>query len=88
MSSKSSKEQAQSQNSSHYGDQVLNQKFKERGFTAWTNMRLTPFDMHLNNVLDEILTGTNMKYLMQSVTGAKDDKFLTLDKYSTKLFFF
>lgn len=81
MSSKSSHAQIASLNSSQNREQIMNQKFKERGFIAWINMRLTPFDMHLTNILEEILAATNLKYLMQSITGVKDDKFVTLDKY-------
>ena len=43
-------------------------------------MRLTPFDQSLNNVLMDILRGTNMKYLLQSFTGKNSDKFQSFDK--------
>ncbi|KAK3101728.1 hypothetical protein FSP39_005894 [Pinctada imbricata] len=40
-----------------------------RGYTAWVNLRLVPFDMLLNNVLMDLLSGTHMKYLIESLTG-------------------
>ncbi|CAF0998747.1 unnamed protein product [Brachionus calyciflorus] len=49
------------------------------GFTSWTNMRLTPFDHSLSNVLMDLLRGTNMKYFLQSFTGQKNDKFTSFD---------
>ena len=44
-------------------------KTRIRGFTAWVNLRLRPFDQLLNNVLMDLLTGTNMKLLLESLTG-------------------
>lgn len=40
-----------------------------RGFTAWVNMRLLPYSQLLSNVLMDLLTGTNMKLLIESITG-------------------
>lgn len=39
------------------------------GFSAWVNLRLQPYDHHVTNVLLDLLTGTNMKVLLSSVTG-------------------
>ncbi|XP_060562776.1 uncharacterized protein LOC132722318 isoform X2 [Ruditapes philippinarum] len=43
---------------------------KINGFTAWVNLRLTPYNQLLNNVLMDLLTGTHMKYLLESFTGS------------------
>lgn len=43
---------------------------KINGFTAWVNLRLTPYNQLLNNVLMDLLTGTHMKYLVESFTGS------------------
>lgn len=59
---------------------ILYQNFKIHGFTSWINMRLTPFDLMMSNVLNDLLNGTNMKYLMQSFTGVKDEKSSTFEK--------
>ncbi|KAL4225170.1 hypothetical protein ACF0H5_015862 [Mactra antiquata] len=40
------------------------------GFTAWVNLRLTPYNQLLSNVLMDLLTGTHMKYLLESFTGS------------------
>jgi len=50
-------------------------KTRVHGYTAWVNMRLTPFEHSLNNILMDLLRGTNMKYLLQSFTGFKNEKF-------------
>ena len=57
----------------------LTLRSKVHGFTSWANMRISTYDHSMNNVLMEILTGTNMKYLIQSYTGQKNDKFLSFD---------
>lgn len=44
---------------------------KINGFTAWVNLRLTPYNQLLNNVLMDLLTGTHMKYLLESFTGSQ-----------------
>ena len=53
---------------------------KIHGFTGWVNMRLMPFDQSLNNVLMDLLRGTNMKYLLQSYTGVENEKYQSLEK--------
>ncbi|CAH1786443.1 unnamed protein product [Owenia fusiformis] len=40
-----------------------------RGFTAWVNLRLKAHDHLMNNVLMDLMTGTNMKELVESMTG-------------------
>ncbi|PVD34056.1 hypothetical protein C0Q70_05318 [Pomacea canaliculata] len=40
-----------------------------RGFTAWINLKLMPYNHLMNNVLMDLLSGTNMKYLVESFTG-------------------
>ena len=52
------------------------------GYTGWINMRLAPFNRSLSNVLMDLLRGTNMKYLLESYTGVKNDKFQSLEKYN------
>lgn len=42
---------------------------RTRGYTAWVNLRLKPYDSLLNNVLMDLLTGTNMKHLCESLCG-------------------
>ncbi|KAJ8299222.1 hypothetical protein KUTeg_023282 [Tegillarca granosa] len=42
---------------------------KIKGFTAWVNMRLMPYNHLLSNVLMDILSGTHMKFLVESLTG-------------------
>ena len=50
-----------------------------RGFTAWVNLRLMPYDQLMNNVIMDLLTGTNMKYLMESMTGTTIGRFDSFD---------
>lgn len=49
------------------------------GLTAWVNLRLRPFDQLMNNVVMDLLTGTNMKMLLQSMTGRDLKKMKNLD---------
>ncbi|CAF0768923.1 unnamed protein product [Adineta steineri] len=51
-----------------------------RGFTSWINMRLLPFEKGLGNVLTDLMKGTNMKLLLQSVTGTTTDKIQSFEK--------
>ena len=62
------------------GGDVPNQKFKIHGYTSWINMRLNPFGITMGNVLMDILKETNMKFLLQSFTGSRDDKFTTFER--------
>ena len=50
-----------------------------RGFTAWVNLRLKPYDQLLNNALMDLLSGTNMKMLIQSLTGHDFKKLQNFD---------
>jgi hypothetical protein len=51
-----------------------------RGFTSWINMRLLPFEKGLGNVLVDLMKGTNMKLLLQSVTGTTTEKIQSFEK--------
>ena len=53
---------------------------RTHGYTGWVNMRLTPYEQSLNNIIMDILRGTNMKYLLQSYTGQKNEKFQSFEK--------
>ena len=53
-----------------------------RGFTSWINMRLMPFEHGLNNVILDLMKGTNMKMLLQSVTGTTTEKIQSFEKLS------
>ena len=54
------------------------------GFTAWVNLRLTPYNQLLNNVLMDLLTGTHMKYFVESFTGRDLKKLENMDGYVTQ----
>jgi hypothetical protein len=56
-------------------------KTRIHGYTAWVNMRLTPFEKSLSNVLMDLLRGTNMKLLLESFTGEPNEKFTSFEKY-------
>lgn len=56
------------------------------GLTAWVNLRLRPFDQLMNNVVMDLLTGTNMKMLLQSMTGRDLKKMKNLDGWVTPIF--
>lgn len=53
-----------------------------RGFTSWVNLRLLGYDHLMNNVIMDLLTGTNMKYLIQSITGRDLKRLQSFDEYS------
>ena len=50
------------------------------GLTSWVNMRLLPYDKGLGNVLIELMKGTNMKMLLQSVTGTTTEKIQSFER--------
>jgi hypothetical protein len=50
-------------------------KTRIHGYTAWVNMRLTPYEKSLSNVLMDLLRGTNMKILLESFTGEENQRF-------------
>jgi hypothetical protein len=54
------------------------------GFTSWINMRLLPFEQGLNNILTDLMKGTNMKMLLQSVTGTTTEKIQSFEKLSSE----
>lgn len=53
-----------------------------KGFTAWVNLRLMPYDHLLNNVLMDLLSGTHMKYLVESITGYDIKRLESMDDLS------
>lgn len=55
---------------------------KINGFTAWVNLRLLPYDQLLNNALMDLLTGTHMKYLLESITGRDVKRLESFDDLS------
>ena len=62
----------------------MNEHDKSRihGFTSWINMRLMPFEQGLSNILTDLMKGTNMKLLLQSVTGTTTEKIQSFEKLS------
>ncbi|XP_071956727.1 uncharacterized protein [Antedon mediterranea] len=52
---------------------------KINGFTAWVNFRLQSYDHLLNNVIMDLLKGTNLKMLIQSLTGVDNKKLKSFD---------
>lgn len=54
------------------------------GFTSWINMRLLPFEKGLGNVLADLMKGTNMKMLLQSVTGTTTEKIQSFEKLTAE----
>jgi hypothetical protein len=52
------------------------------GFTSWINMRLMPFEQGLSNILTDLMQGTNMKMLLQSVTGTTTERIQSFEKLS------
>lgn len=59
----------------------MTNRAKTRGLTAWANMRLISFDQSTSNIVADLMKGVYMKYILQSYTGVKDDKFQSFDKY-------
>ncbi|XP_022088281.1 uncharacterized protein LOC110977993 isoform X2 [Acanthaster planci] len=49
------------------------------GFTSWVNLRLKPYNMLMNNVIMDLLKGTNLKMLLQSMTGIDNKKLQNFD---------
>ncbi|KAK7098620.1 uncharacterized protein [Littorina saxatilis] len=47
----------------------MSMRTRIRGLTAWVNLRLMPYNQLMNNVLMDLLSGTSMKYLVESITG-------------------
>ena len=58
----------------------MTNRAKTRGFTAWANMRLVMFDQTTSNIVSDLTKGVYMKYLLQSYTGNKDEKFQSFDR--------
>ncbi|XP_002731751.1 uncharacterized protein LOC100367609, partial [Saccoglossus kowalevskii] len=57
----------------------MSMRTKINGFTAWVNLRLMPHNLLLNNVVMDLLTGTNMKVLTESFTGNDNKKIQSFD---------
>ncbi|GFO50623.1 ankyrin-3 [Plakobranchus ocellatus] len=47
----------------------MSMRTRIRGMTAWVNLRLMPYNQLMSNVLMDLLSGTGMKYLVESITG-------------------
>ena len=60
-------------------------KTRIRGYTAWVNLRLKPYDQLINNVTMDILAGTNLKYLLHSLTGRELKRLESCDGYVSLL---
>jgi hypothetical protein len=56
-------------------------KAKTHCYTAWVNMRLTPLNQSMSNVLMDLLQGTNMKVLMEAFTGHKFERIHSFDRF-------
>lgn len=39
------------------------------GFTAWINLRMKEYNVSLSNVMLDLMNGTNLKTLIESMTG-------------------
>lgn len=39
------------------------------GFTAWINLRMREYNVSVNNVMLDLMSGTNLKTLIESMTG-------------------
>ena len=53
---------------------------KIHGYTAWVNMRLLPYNHALSNVIVDLLQGTNIKVLIEILTGHQWEKLQSLEK--------
>ena len=49
------------------------------GFTAWINLRMRDFDISLGDVMLDLMSGTNMKVLVESMTGKEMTTVQTFD---------
>ncbi|XP_075258379.1 uncharacterized protein LOC142350417 [Convolutriloba macropyga] len=48
-------------------------------YTAWVNFRLLEYDVNLNNVISDILQGSNLKLLVNSMVGYPPKRLASLD---------
>ncbi|XP_060080381.1 uncharacterized protein LOC132559772 [Ylistrum balloti] len=60
----------------------MSMRTKINGYTAWVNLRLMPYDHLLNNALMDLLTGTHMKFLLESITGRDIKRLESFDDLS------
>lgn len=51
------------------------------GFTAWINLRLREYDVSLSNVMLDLMTGTHLKTLVESLTGRDISNVQSFDGY-------
>ena len=58
----------------------MSMRTRIRGMTAWVNLRLMPYNQLMNNVLMDLLSGTSMKYLIESMTGRDLKRLESMDK--------
>lgn len=49
------------------------------GFTAWINLRLREYDASLSNVMLDLMNGTNLKTLVESMTGREINNVQSFD---------
>ncbi|XP_070560695.1 uncharacterized protein [Ptychodera flava] len=57
----------------------MSMRTKINGFTAWVNLRLMPYNLLMSNVLMDLLKGTNMKMLIESLTGIENKRIQSFD---------
>ncbi|KAI8781208.1 hypothetical protein BgiBS90_018559 [Biomphalaria glabrata] len=60
----------------------MSMRTRIRGFTAWVNLRLMPYNQLMSNVLMDLLLGTSMKHLMESITGTSIKRLDSMDGLS------
>ncbi|XP_005093507.2 uncharacterized protein LOC101862335 [Aplysia californica] len=60
----------------------MSMRTRIRGMTAWVNLRLNPYNQLMSNVLMDLLSGTGMKYLIESITGRDIGKLDSMDGLS------
>lgn len=47
----------------------MSMRTRINGFTAWINLRMREFEVDLSDVLVDLMKGTNLKILIESMTG-------------------
>lgn len=57
----------------------MSMRTRIRGMTAWVNLRLMPYNQLMSNVLMDMLSGTGMKYLIESITGRELGRLDSMD---------
>ncbi|KAL5006741.1 hypothetical protein ScPMuIL_015547 [Solemya velum] len=64
--------------------ETMSLRTRIRGYTAWVNFRLLPYNQLLNNVLMDLMSGTHIKYLIESLTGKELSKLSDMDGLSSE----